>query len=72
MGKLLNRTGGVINWLAYIWLVTSETFEEVCQATLGDSIRGIVSASETRQYAPKGGQRILSRQSNIAKVADTL
>ena len=68
MGKLLNWTGGVINWLAYIWLVTSETSEEICHATVGDSIRGIVSASETRQYAPKVEQRTLSRQSTTVRL----
>jgi hypothetical protein len=71
MGKVLYRMGGVINWLAYVWLVTSEAFEEICYATIGDSIRGIVSAAETRKYAPKVEQRALSRQSTPAKVAHT-
>jgi len=72
MGKVLYWVGGVINWLAYVWLVTSEAFEEICYTTIGDSIRGIVSAAETRQYTPKVEQRTLSRQSTPAKVADTL
>jgi hypothetical protein len=72
MGKVLYRAGGVINWLAYIWLVVSETFEEISYATIGDSIRGILSAAETRQYAPKAEQRTFSRQNTAAKVADTL
>ena len=72
MGKLLYWVGGVINWLAYIWLVTSETFEEICYATIGDSVRGIVAAAETRQRTPKVERRTLSRQSTAAKVAHTL
>jgi hypothetical protein len=72
MGKVLYWVGGVINWLAYIWLVTSETFEEICYATIGDSIGGIVSAAETRQHTPKVERRTLSRQSTTAKVAHTL
>jgi len=72
MGKVLNWVGGVISWLAYIWLVTSETFEEICYTTIGDSVRGIVSAAETRQHNPKAEPRTLSRQSATAKVADTL
>ena len=72
MGKFLYWVGGVINWLAYVWLVTSESFEEICFAAIGDSVRGIVSAAETRKYAPKVGQRPLSRRSTTAKVADTL
>lgn len=72
MGKVLYWAGGVINWLAYVWLVTSETFEEICYAKIGDSIRGIVSAAETRQYATKVDRRTYSRQNTTAKIADTL
>ena len=72
MGKVLNWVGGVINWLAYVWLVTSETFEEICYVAIGDPLRGIVSAAETRQHAPKVELRTLSRQNTAAKVADTL
>jgi hypothetical protein len=72
MGKLLYRVGGVINWLAYVWLVTSEAFEEICYVAVGDSLRGIVSAAVTRQHAPKVERRTLSRQSTAAKVAHTL
>jgi len=72
MGKVLYWVGGVINWLAYVWLVTSETFEEICHVAIGDSVRGIVSAAETRQQTPKVESRTLSRQNTTAKVADTL
>jgi len=72
MGKVLYWVGGVINWLAYVWLVTSEAFEEICYAAIGDSVRGIVAAAETRQRAPKVERRTLSRQSTAAKVAHTL
>jgi hypothetical protein len=71
MGKVLNWVGGVINWMAYIWLVTSEAFEEIYYVAIGDSVRGIVSAAETRQHAPKVEPRTLSRQNTTAKVADT-
>jgi hypothetical protein len=39
MGKVIYWVGGVINWLAYVWLVTSEAFGEICYATRGDSFR---------------------------------
>jgi hypothetical protein len=68
MGKVLYWVGGVINWLAYVWLVTSEAFEEICYATISDSIRGIVSAGETRRYSPRVERRTLSSQSTTAKV----
>jgi hypothetical protein len=72
MGKVLYRVGGVINWLAYVWLVTSEALEEVFYGTIGDSVRGIFSEVEVRQHAPKVERRTLSRQDTTAKVADTL
>jgi len=72
MGKMLYWVGGVLNWLAYVWLVTSEAFEEIFYVAIGDSVRGIVSRAETRQYAPKAEPRTLSRQNTTAKVADTL
>jgi hypothetical protein len=71
MGKVLYWVGGLINWLAYVWLVTSEAFEEICYGAIGDSIRGIVSAAEARRYTPRVEQRTLSRQSTPAKVAHT-
>ena len=71
MGKVLNWVGGVINWMAYIWLVTSEAFEEICYAAIGDSVRGIVSAAETRKQAFKAERRTPSYQNSPAKVAHT-
>jgi hypothetical protein len=68
MGKVLYWVGGVINWLAYVWLVTSESFEEIRYATIGDSVRGIVFKGETRQYTPRVERRTLSSQSTTAKV----
>jgi len=72
MGKLMNWVGGVINRMAYIWLVTSEAFEEIFYVTIGDFARGIVSAAETRQQAPKVEPRTLSRQNTTAKATDTV
>lgn len=72
MGKLMNWVRGVINWLAYIWLVSSEAFEEICYATIGNSVRGIVSAAETRQQAPKVEPRMYIRQTSTAKATDTI
>ena len=71
MGKFLYWVGGVINWLAYIWLVTSEAFEEIGYATIGDSLRGIVSAAETREQFFRAERRRPSYQSAAAKVAHT-
>jgi hypothetical protein len=72
MGKVLYWVGGVINWLAYVWLVTSETFEEICYAAISDPIRGIISAAETRQHAPKAEQRTFSRQNTPVESADNI
>jgi len=72
MGKLMNWVGGVINRMAYIWLVTSEAFEEICYVGVGDSVRGIVSAAETRQQAPKVEPRMYTRQTSTAKATDTI
>lgn len=72
MGRMINWVGRVINWMAYIWLVTSEALEEVFYVTIGDSVRGIFSKAETRQHAPKVEPRTLSRQVSAAKVAHTL
>jgi len=72
MERVLYWVGGVINWLAYVRLVTSETFEEICYGAIGDPLRGIVSAAESRRYTPKAEQRTLSPRSTAAKVADTL
>jgi hypothetical protein len=71
MGKLLNRIGGAINWMAYIWLVTTEALEEISYIIVGDSIRGIISAAESRRYALKIERRATPRQNNAAEVADT-
>jgi len=70
VGKVLYWIGGIIRWFAYIRLVTGEVFEEICYAKIGDSIRAIVSAAETRQYAPKVEQRTLSAQRTAARAAD--
>jgi hypothetical protein len=72
MGKVLYWVGGVINWIVYVWLVSSEAFEEICYATIGDSVRGIVSAAETRQHAPKVEPRMYIRQTSTAKATDTI
>jgi hypothetical protein len=68
MGKVLYWVGGVINWLAYVWLVTSETLEEICHTAIGDPIRATFSAAEGRKYTPRAEQSTLTRQSNAARV----
>ena len=70
MGKVLYWIGGIIRWFVYVRLVTSEVFEEICYGKIGDSIRGIVSVTQTRQYAPKVEQRTPSGQGNAAMAAD--
>jgi len=72
MGKVLYWVGGVINRMAYIWLVTTEAFEEICYVAIGDFARGIVSAAETRQQAPKVEPRMYIRQTSTAKATDTI
>jgi hypothetical protein len=72
MGKLMNWVGGVINRMAYIWLVTSEAFEEICYVAIGAFVRGIISAAETRQQAPKVEPLMYIRQTSTAKATDTI
>jgi len=72
MGKVLYWVGGVINRMAYIWLVTTEAFEEICYVAIGDFARGIVSAAETRQQAQKVEPRMYTRQTSTAKATDTI
>ena len=70
MGKVLYWVGGVINWLAYVWLVTSESFEEICFASVGDSMRGIVSAADIRRQTSRADRRTPSYQNSAAKVTN--
>ena len=72
MGKVLYWVGGVINRMAYIWLVTSEAFEEICYVAIGAFARRIVSAAETKQQAPKVEPRMHIRQTSTAKATDTI
>ncbi len=64
--------GGVIGWMAYIWLVTSEFCEELFYLTIGDSVRRFFSASELKEQAPRIYPRTLPQQSPTAKAADTV
>ena len=63
--------GAVINWMAYVWLVTSEVLEELI-FNAGDFFRGISFNAGYREQAPKVETRIYTRQTSIVKATDTL
>jgi hypothetical protein len=63
--------GAVINWMAYVWLVTSEVLEELI-FNAGDFFRRIAFNAGDREQAPKVETRIYTRQTSIAKATDTI
>lgn len=64
----VNSMGGLINWLAYVWLITSEMAEELFYMTIGDSFRRFISSVELREQAPRMERKTLTRQ----KATDTV
>ena len=66
--------GGVISWLAYIWLVTTEVVEELFYLTIGDFFRRFIATAEFREESPKVERRMLSCQkpTTAVKVTDTI
>ena len=72
MNKVLYLMGGAINRLAYVRLIATEVLDEFRYATLGDSIRGIISAAEARENAHKLERRTFSRGNSRAGAAHNL
>ena len=69
----VNGMGGFISWLAYIWLIISETLEEWSYLAVSDSLRRFVYTAQPReQYRRKIEQSIRPRQTNPAKATDTV
>lgn len=66
--------GGVISWLAYVWLVTTEMVEELFYLTIGDFLRRFIATAEFREESPKVERRLLSRQNptTVVKVTDMI
>lgn len=60
--------GGLINRLAYVWLVTTEMVEELLCATIGDSFRYFIGSVELRTQAP----RIRQGKFTYHKAADSI
>jgi len=47
MGKEMNCVAGrVIGRIAYVWLITSETIEEICCLTVGRLLRDLFSGQD--------------------------
>jgi hypothetical protein len=63
--------GVAINWLAYVWLVTSEVFEEML-FSVGDFFRRIAFEIGTREQAHQNERRIYTRPISTAKATDTV
>jgi hypothetical protein len=63
--------GAVINWIAYVWLVTSEILEELV-FNAGDFFRRIAYDARAGEQATKHESRIYTRPSSTAKVTDTV
>ncbi len=63
--------GAAINWMAYVWLVTSEVFEELVFNT-GDFFRRTAFQIGTREQSPKIESRMYTRPSSTAKATDAI
>jgi len=63
--------GGVISWLAYVWLVTTEVVEEMFYLAIGDFFRRFIATAEFREESPKVERRVLSRQNPTTAVEAT-
>jgi hypothetical protein len=63
--------GAMINWMAYVWLVTSEVLEELI-FNAGDFFRRITYGFGSKEQAPKIESRMYTRSSPAAKVTDTI
>ena len=63
--------GAVINWMAYVWLVTGEVLEELI-FNAGDFFRRIAFNAGDREQAPKVETRMYTRPSSTANAIDTI
>ena len=63
--------GALINWMAYVWLVTSEVLEELIFNT-GDFLRRIAYEIGAKEQAPKVESRMYTRPSSAANAIDTI
>jgi hypothetical protein len=66
MGKVMNWGGGVINWIAYIWLIASESVEEITCCTRGILSKDLYSVRSRGQWEPSRLQA--ERHSNNEQV----
>jgi hypothetical protein len=64
--------GKAINWMAYMWLITSETIEELFYRSIGDFFRRFTCDVETRERAMKAEPRIFTCQDTAAEAPDTI
>jgi len=64
--------GGIINWMAYMWLITSETLEELFFGNVGDFLRRFTYAAETREKAPRVESRTLPHQKPLSNATNTV
>ncbi len=63
--------GAAINWMAYVWLITSEVFEELV-FSIGDLFRRIAFEIGTREQAHQDERRMYARPASTARATDTV
>lgn len=64
--------GRAINWMAYIWLLSTETVEELFYRGIGDFLRRFAFDIEPREGAVRIEHRMLTRKDTAAKATDTI
>ena len=62
---------GMISRMAYIWLVTTEVFEELLYQTVGEFFRHFIAVSETRKEAWRIQPKKFNTPTPLAKATDT-
>jgi hypothetical protein len=61
-----------ISWMAYIWLITSETLDELFNSVIVDSVRQFVFTAEIRAQAPRAKCTAHPSPKHVAKATDVI
>lgn len=60
MVRVMNLVGGIIKWIAYMWLITSEAFQEIFSLCTSDLLRNLLPDITGKL----GGMARLQRKTN--------